>query len=87
MSKPKTSDVIKALDLAHRRKVRQDREGHENTKVLVRALCDADLVDDVEPDGDGLEPPEIICAVCGWVIPEPLLSCPFCNEEAEKIKW
>lgn len=88
LPKPKTSDVLKALDLVHRRKVRQDQEGHESKKALVRALCDAGLVDDVEPD-PGAEPgiPEIICAACGRLIPAPLLSCPLCEEEAEKIEW
>lgn len=88
MARSKTGDVLKAMDLAHRRKVERDEVIHEQSKQLVRALCNADLVDDVDPDpGATPETPEIFCAVCGRLIPVPLLSCPICNEEAEEIEW
>jgi len=82
MSRPKTSDVLKAMDLAHRRKVRQDHDLHEKNKALVRDMCDQDLVDDVEPDpGVTHERPELYCGACGQLVPEPLLSCPQCFPE------
>lgn len=87
--RPTTSDVLKAMDLAHRRKVKQDHAMHEQNKAFIRRMCDAGLVDDVDPDpGAALgPPPTLLCAVCGRIVPFPLLSCPLCAEEAEEIEW
>lgn len=77
MKKLTTADVIKVLDKAFARKVNQDQKSHEEKKDFIRNLCDAGLVDGVEPYG----PKPIIgakCLGCGKEIPGDDMDCPKC---------
>lgn len=84
MKRPTTSEVLteRRRDLA--RKQREERDAHRSLEPMIRELCDAGLVDDVDPDPNptpsGLAPVTFHCGICGTVLGgDPLTPCPRCS--------
>jgi len=72
-----TADVLKGMDAAFSRKVKQDHEAHASGKEFVRSLCESGRVDGITPDGP-LETLISTCLGCGKEISEDDMDCPVC---------
>lgn len=69
MSKKKTSDVLRELDRDFNRKLHEEHEAYRSNRAFMEKLCNAGLVDDVEPDGPApTDTMEITCGHCGKLL-------------------
>lgn len=72
-----TAEVLAEMDAAFVRRRDQDRAAHERSKWFVACVCDAGLVDDVEPTVPqrALEHVALVCGVCGRVLGPTEIAC------------
>ena len=76
----KTTDtVLKDMDRKFARELRVSIESHESTKELVRSMCDAGLVSDVQPTGPA-NTITMTCLGCKRLVSEEDIVCRACPE-------
>lgn len=89
MSRKKTtSEVMRERQREFDRQQREDRDAFDRMGELMADLCNAGLVDDVEPDNGVIVPiPPMTCMTCGATFPgipfggpDGPIHCPVCHD-------